>query len=452
MQTFDEIYILDLHGSSKKKERSPDGTKDENVFDITQGVAIGFFIKQSQMKKEADVLAQVRYAHLWGRRETKYRALVEKELATTEWKLLLPRLPFFLFVPQDTDQREEYEHGWKVPDMFPINNMGITTGDDGRFIAFSKGELARRGGDHTKITTVAYRPFDDRELLFDTELLARSRHDFMRHLHGRSNLALVTLRRPRNEYLGNFFISSKVTDKCLISSLDNAQIFPLYCYSNDTKPSLFDLDDQTKAASSRQPNLASAFLAEVTSKLNLTLIPDGKGNLQETIGPEDVLDYMYAVFHSSTYRSRYAEFLKIDFPRLPLTSNTNLFRELCAIGERLVELHLMEQYGEHMPKYPEPGNSMVEKVEYTQPTDNTEQGQVWINKTQYFDGVPPEVWEFHIGGYQVCHKWLKDRKGRGLTYDERKHYQHIIGALSETISLMERIDEVIDELGGWPIE
>ena len=180
----------------------------------------------------------------------------------------------------------------------------------------------------------------------------------------------------------------------------------------------------------------------------MQFISDGKETYKQTFGPEDFFNYLYAVFNSLTYRTRYGEFLKIDFPRLPLTSNINLFRDLCAIGQRLVELHLMEQFGEHIPNYPEPGNNKVEKVEYTQPTDQSEQGRVWINKTQYFDGVPPYVWEFHVGGYQVCQKWLKDRKGRTLTYDERKHYQRIVGILSETITLMEQIDDVIDELQG----
>jgi predicted helicase len=161
---------------------------------------------------------------------------------------------------------------------------------------------------------------------------------------------------------------------------------------------------------------------------------------------------MYAVLHSPTYRARYSEFLKSDFPRLPLTSNPDLFRELSAIGGKLIELHLMERYRGHMPSYPEPGDNKVEKIEYTQQTDNPDQGRVWINKTQYFDGVPAEVWEFHIGGYQVSHKWLKDRKGRTLTFDDIKHYQRIVGALAETITLMEQIDEVIEEHGGWPIE
>jgi predicted helicase len=174
---------------------------------------------------------------------------------------------------------------------------------------------------------------------------------------------------------------------------------------------------------------------------------------------------MYAVFHSPTYRSRYAEFLKIDFPRVPLTSNVELFRELCALGEELVGLHLMEKYGPDMATYLVAGDNKVEKVRYTAPAREPspqpspsgrgsagEGGRVWINKTQYFDGVPPEVWEFHIGGYQVCEKWLKDRKGRQLSFDDVKHYQHIVSALAETIHIMAAIDRTIDTHGGWPIQ
>src|SRR5207244_317928 len=181
--------------------------------------------------------------------------------------------------------------------------------------------------------------------------------------------------------------------------------------------------------------------------LSMQFLPDGKGDLQQTFGPEGIFNYMYAVFHSPTYRTRYAEFLKIDFPRLPLTSNADLFRALCALGDRLVGLHLMEKYGEHTPKYPEQGNNMVEKVEYTQSTDTPGQGRVWINKTQYFEGVSPEVWEFHVGGYQVCQKWLKDRKGRTLEHYDVKHYQRIVAALSEPMTIMEQIYAVISAPG-----
>lgn len=184
----------------------------------------------------------------------------------------------------------------------------------------------------------------------------------------------------------------------------------------------------------------------------MEFIPDGKGNLYKTFGPEDILHYMYAIFYSSGYRSRYAAFLKMDFPRLPLTSDPNLFRALCERGERLLRLHLMEQFGKALPTYPAEGNNIVEKIEYVEIQDQPEQGRVYINKAQCFDGVYSQVWEFHIGGYQVCEKWLKDRKGRVLSFNDIKHYQMIVAALAATIILMEQIDAAIDEYGGWPIE
>lgn len=183
----------------------------------------------------------------------------------------------------------------------------------------------------------------------------------------------------------------------------------------------------------------------------MQFVADGKGDLQQTFGPEDVFHYMYAVFHSPMYRTRYAEFLKIDFPRLPLTTHADLFRALCKLGERLVGLHLMEKFGTTTIKYPVNGSNVVEKIEYLEPRDYPEQGRVSINKTQYFEGVPSEVWNFHVGGYQVCHKWLKDRKGRTLTFDDLKHYQRIVAALAETITLMEQVDEAIGVHGGWPL-
>jgi predicted helicase len=180
-------------------------------------------------------------------------------------------------------------------------------------------------------------------------------------------------------------------------------------------------------------------------------VSDGKGDRERTFGPEDVFAYTYAIFHAPSYRERYNEFLKEDFPRVPLTSDAALFRELCRLGDRLVGLHLMEQQAQSITKYPVKGNDLVEQVRYTEPGQGAEQGRVWINKTQYFEGVPPEVWEFHIGGYQVCEKWLKDRKGRTLSYDDLTHYQRVVAALAETRAIMDQIDEVIEEHGGWPL-
>ncbi|MBV8822947.1 MAG: hypothetical protein JO123_09175, partial [Ktedonobacteraceae bacterium] len=220
-------------------------------------------------------------------------------------------------------------------------------------------------------------------------------------------------------------------------------------YPDPNKKGLFDINETSTAPGNRCPNLSPAFIEDITNKLSMAFTPDGKGNLQNNFGPEDIFNYMYAVFHSPIYRSRYAEFLKIAFPRLPLTSNRDLFRQLCGIGERLVGLHLMEQLGSATPQYPVAGNDVVEKVTYSKPS--CEAGRVWINRTQYFAGVPPEVWDFHVGGYKVCEKWLKDRKGRTLSFEDIRHYQRIVAALAETRALMEQVDEAIDEHDGWPM-
>jgi Type ISP C-terminal specificity domain len=225
---------------------------------------------------------------------------------------------------------------------------------------------------------------------------------------------------------------------------DKSQVLLSSVFAQNT---LFISGDPTEVCT---PNLAPQFTEQLTNQLGMRFILDGKGDLVKTFSPEDIFNYMYAVFYSPTYRMRYAEFLKKGFPRLPLTSNTNLFHELCRLGNRLVGLHLMEQFGKAQLMYPEEGSNKVEKVLYH--VVENQPGRIYINKTQYFEGVPSEVWNFYVGGYQVCHKWLKDRKERILSYEDIKHYQRIVAALAETILLMEQIDEAIEDQGGWPVE
>jgi hypothetical protein len=201
-------------------------------------------------------------------------------------------------------------------------------------------------------------------------------------------------------------------------------------------------------ATPKDPNLSPAFIEDIGTRLKLTFIPDGQGDLANTFGPEDVFNYVYAVMHSPTYRRRYAEFMKIDFPKVPLTTDVHLFRHLSRLGEELVALHLMEKTASLITCYPVAGDSKVDQVRYTEPGMDGTAGRVWINRTQYFEGVPPKVWGFHIGGYQVAQKWLKDRKGRQLTYDDLTHYQRITSALVETLRIQNEIDRVI---GKWPI-
>ena len=224
-------------------------------------------------------------------------------------------------------------------------------------------------------------------------------------------------------------------------------VFPLYLYPTESSNDLFT--QPTANPGGRRPNLAPDFVADVAGRLGLTFVDDGKGDLERTFGPEDVFHYIYAVFHSPSYRERYAEFLKIDFPRVPLTSDLGLFRSLAAKGEVLVSLHLVERVGSVMTSYPVEGDNVVEKPTFKE--DGGGSGRVYINTTQYFEGVPSEVWSFYVGGYQVLHKWLKDRKGRELSFDDLRHYGFIVSALFETIGTMREIDEAIEGAGGFPL-
>jgi len=274
------------------------------------------------------------------------------------------------------------------------------------------------------------------------------RREFKHHVVGRANLVLNTMRQTKAECWQHVLVSKDPTPAVFLEIKDGSTAFPLYLY-----PAADELD----AKAGPRPNLNPTFIAEMEKRLELhfeggTGVPPvvqnhGQDARATTFTPEDIFHYVYAVFHSSTYRTRYAEFLKIDFPRLPLTSNRDLFFSLAALGGELVSLHLLEspKLNDLITEFPKKGTDAVEKVQYTD-----KDKRVWINPTQYFGGVPSAVWNFHIGGYQVCEKWLKDRKGRTLTYEDIQHYQKIAVALNETIRLMAEIDQVIETQGGWP--
>lgn len=485
MQTFDDIYILDLHGNSKKKERCPDGSEDKNVFDIQQGVAIGIFIKRTSSKKD---LATVRHADLYGKRASKYVHLYETSTASTKWHKLEPTKPYYLYVPQDQTMRAEYEQCWKVTDILPVNSVGIVTARDTLTIHFNKEdvwttvndfaqlpsenarekynlgkdaqdwqvELAQKdllnsGLKQEGLTTIFYRPFDIRHTYYtgtSKGFHCRPRSEVMCHMLNGNNRAIHLCRQISLQNWAHTLVTNLITDDCYVSNKtsERGYILPLYLNPSDS-PNANLLND---TFINRKPNLSPKFLEDFAAKLKMKFVPDGKGDRKKTFGPEDIFSYMYAVFHSPAYRSRYAEFLKMDFPRLPLTSQPELFHNLCALGDELVLLHLMEKHGKKMTGYPIAGDNTVENVRYVEPQCEAG-GRVWINATQYFDNVPKDVWEFHVGGYQVCAKWLKDRKGRKLTYDDLSHYQQIVSALAETIRLMKDIDAAITTSGGWPI-
>jgi len=474
MNTFTDIYILNLHGNVKKKEVAPDGGKDTNVFDIQQGVAIGIFIKEAGKEPSG----RIHYADLWGLRDGKYQTLSETDINDTKWTGLTPTSPFYLFNPYEEKFKPEYEQGWKVTDIFPVNSTGIVTARDGFVIDFEPAPIRRRlevfldknlGDAEVKdklslsenyawrvsearkqlmavkdweslFSRILYRPFDIRSIYCHPSVVWRTRSNVMRHMLAGENLGLIAMRQVAlGESYSHFGCTRLMVDNRAFYSNKGIQyLYPLYLYPAEGEMQFEE--------GHRRPNLNPEFTKAVSDKLGLTFVEDSRGDFEQTFGPEDIFNYAYAVLHSPTYRTRYAEFLKIDFPRLPLTSDKELFKALTEKGAELVSLHLMESpvLNNLITGYPVTGTNAVDKVTYD---DNNQ--RVYINKTQYFEGVPPEVWEFHIGGYQVCQKWLKDRKGRTLTYDELTHYQKVIVALKETIRLMAEIDRTIMS---WPIE
>jgi len=499
-KTFSEIYLLDLHGNAKKKEKCPDGSKDENVFDIQQGVSIGIFVKRPKKK---GTTAKIYHSELWGKRQHKYANLLDNNVKTTEWKRLDPQPPFYLFVPRDIKLLPEYETGWKITDIFPVYSTGIKTHRDHFAFAFDRKTLEKRISEfknlsiedyiirqkydlpdtrdwklHEKrlalykvknwrqnILKCLYRPFDKREIYYHSDITEWPRPEVLRHILTAKNIGLITTRQTRDKW-DSLVTSTLCGHKCC-AGYDINSVFPLYLYPDPEKNG-----DLFSNGTSKHVNISSSFIAALKKRLSLSFVPEGRGNLKKTFGPEDIFNYIYAVFHSPSFRSRYAEFLKSDFPRVPLTSSRPLFAGLCKLGGELVSLHLMESRKiEHfITNFPVPGSNEIEKgcpkyVEPGEPEPWTgkplKKGRVYINpdvikenkKGQYFEGVPSEIWEFHVGGYQVCHRWLKDRQrqGRKLEYEDIEHYHKIIAALSETIRIMTEIDQVIDEHCGWPL-
>ena len=512
MNTFSEIYVLDLHGSSRKGEQPPDGGTDENVFDIQQGVAIGIFIKEPRK----DGPAKVHHAHLWGTRDSKYDWLTEHDISATSWEKLAPASPFYLLAPQDTAFDSEYQNGWKVTEIMPVSTTGIVTARDHLVIDFDEAAISSRiqifkdsrlddvavkdrlslsenyawrvsqarkeliavkDWEHF-FSKVLYRPFDIRPIYYHPSVVWQTRPEVMRHMVAGENLGLVVGRA--GQVIGpdewNIVLATRSMSDFNLYRRGGNNLSPLYLYpvleTHGTTKSAEQLDSSPwpKGKDGRRPNLSPDFVKNLEQRIGLTFVADDRGDLAQTFGPEDVFHYIYAVFHSHTYRTRYAEFLKIDFPRVPLTSNVELFRVLAQKGAELVALHLLESPAvrQHITRYPVTGDNLVEPghpryLAPGEPEPGTgkplHQGRVYISKDdlktgkrgQYIEGVPPEVWAFQVGGYQVCEKWLKDRRGRVLTNADLEHYERVMVALKETIRLMAEVDAAITQRGGWPL-
>jgi predicted helicase len=473
MKSFNEIHILDLHGNSLKKEKCPDGSKDENVFDIQQGVAIALFVKKKDKKKECEVY----HSEIWGLREKKYDWLLRNDKKKTKWQNLSPKSPFYLFIPREEKLLKAYEKFTKITDIFPINSVGIVTARDNFVIDSDKEALKRRirtlrdgkipdaiiretfslndkanwklkeARENIRknenwedlIKKILYRPFDMQWIFYHDAVIERSRREVMHHMM-QENLGLITRRqmlpgRPCNYvFVTNLIISDGVIRS---DNKGGESLFPLYLYpekkiaQKQSSGSIMMVFEPKAEYEAKKPNLSPALVGQLTK------------DFKRTPSPEQIFFYIYAVLYSNTYRTRYAEFLKIDFPRIPFTKDYQLFIKMSKFGEKLVKSHLLKSSELDTPiaKCPIKGDNKVVKLRY----DEKEE-RVYFNQDQYFDGILKEVWQYQIGGYQVCNKWLKDRKGRTLSLEDIKHYCRIVTSLHKTIKLQKAIDEIYPEV------
>lgn len=469
LKSFDKIYILDLHGNAKKKETTPDGSKDENVFNIQQGVSINIFVKTG--KKKSDELAKVYHTELFGKREKKYEYLDNSSIYSINFTEIQPDTSYYLFKPQQYSKLNDYNSGIHLTTLFLEYSLGIITKRDNLVVNFNNDNLLKNLSfflnqeyptnyvcDYfnipvqdkdkwdatrvrqnvqfvdtcTKIEKYLYRPFDYRKILYDDNFVARMNKRVLSHMLN-NNCSLIIGRQGQavgTQIWNLAFVTKTISDQNIYRR-GGGTVFPLYLYEDtSTQTSFFDR--------SRKPNLNMDIVRGLEQKLGLTFTSE-KEDTTGTFAPIDILDYIYGVLHSNKYRNKYKEFLKIDFPRIPYPENAEYFFKVAQLGKQLREIHLLESpvVNEFITSYPVGGDNEVVKPEYK---DN----KVYINKTQYFDNVPETAWNFYIGGYQPAQKWLKDRKGRILSYEDVMHYQKIIKALLETHTLMQQIDEIIE--------
>ena len=442
MKTFNEIYVIDLHGNANKKEKAPDGSDDKNVFDIKQGVAIFLGVKRSDQKNNE---VKIFRADCFGSRQSKFEFLNTNSLDSVKWNEIVPTAPSYEWVFHDEKLGEKYFKGFSVSELFQVNVLGYQTHRDSFAVSESQEELKKRLDDfidlsidsqtlvnkynlnikswdlnagrkqlqsvsiHDYICKTAYRPFDTRFVVLHTAISDRPRTEIVRNIVDKENLCLLCSRQQATQGFRHVFVTEMPANDCVMSTVSREanQVFPLYLYTED---------------GSRVPNIKKEIVSEIE-------------NIVDKVSPEDIFDYIYATLHSPSYREKYKEFLKIDFPRVPYPKDKESFKKLVALGAELRLLHLLEspKVSQFRTTYPVVGSDNIESLSY-------KNEKVIINAEQYFGNVPEVAWNFYIGGYQPAQKWLKDRKGRTLTNEDIEHYQKIIVALMETDRIMKEIE------------
>ncbi len=491
-RTFDHIYVLDLHGNSNKKEKAPDGSADKNVFDIKTGVAIGIFVRKEG--KEGARNGQIHRADLWGNRENKYKWLMEQDVNSTNYSLLKPSGPMYIWANQDEIIREEYEKWHSLSDIIPMSVAGFKTHRDDFAIAFDKKDIEKRITDlrgnesdviiaekydlkdnrdwnlaqarkdlkdnndwESQVKLVSYRPFDERWSFYGIQTIDYPRRELLDHVVNHDNLCLGVGRQGSaiaEDEWQLITISQNAIDSNIYRR-GGVNVFPLYLYPPQDKLQVHAYDFLVDEVKKRTPNLSKKFITALSLATNLEFVPTSQttGNQSQDdlaqYSPEDVFYYIYAVLHSPSYRTRYADFLRTDFPRIPLPDSGERFRVLAQLGQQLAELHLLKT-APKLGGFPKSGDNVVAKgyPKFVAPEAESAAGKVLINPQQWFTGVPAAVWAFRVGGYQVAEKWLKDRRERSLSFDEVQHYQRTLGALAQTIQLMQQVDKATEGMWG----
>ncbi|MEO0044372.1 MAG: hypothetical protein RL329_3820, partial [Bacteroidota bacterium] len=490
IKTFDKIYTIDLHGNSKKKETALDGSVDQNVFDIMQGVSINLFVKTG--KKKENELGKVFHYDLYGKRDDKYNFLLNHSLKTVPYQEIPNKPPMYYFAaPQDFNTEKIYNQGFSVNELFILNGTGMVSKRDEIAFKFSKSaikevvksiydlsceEIKRKynkiswdsrdgkvefckdnvmvfGLKDSLFVQAAYRPFDIRWTYYTGKskgFIGWPVSQIMQHFLTGDNIGIAMTRRIEGERdFADIFVFNRILQHHALSIKEVNNICPLYRYPETKTKGQLALG----ATDARTPNLNLVIVETLAIKLGLKFVNE-KEKGKTTFSPIDILDYIYAVLHCPTYRATYQAFLKIDFPRVPYPNDVETFWQKVAFGGQLRQIHLLESeiLEDYITEYPIDGNNQVEKIRAVPAANVVEVSNlddvdttflnVYINENQYFANVPAVAWTFYIGGYQPAQKWLKDRKERILDFDDILHYQKIIVALAETARLMREIDDL----------
>jgi len=457
LKSFNKIYILNLHGNARIGEKCPDGGKDENVFDIMQGVSIALFIKN----KKQQSLGQIYCNDLYGDQQYKYKYLEENNIKTVDWEEIKPKTPNYFFVKKDFSLQSQYDKFLSITKIFDKYSSGVKTHRDHFVIGFTKEEVRRKMQLFTSdlpddivkqglglkdtsnwnmsnarkelaktdweklIESYLYRPFDIRYICFNNRIIDRSREEIMKNFSS-GNTGLVTTRQLSSDIFLHSLATNNISDICSISikTKESGYIFLLYNYDKKDNNTLFKQESDGRISNIRN-SLLKGFL------------------FKKEIIPENIFYYIYAILYSNKYREKYQEFLKTDFPKIPFSKQYELFEQLSQIGKRLLDLHLLKSQELNIPicKFLGKGDNVIKKVEY-----NEKEKRACINENQYFEKIPWEIWQYQIGSYQVCEKWLKDRRKLALSYENIIHYCRIVTALQKTIEIQKEIDNLYPEI------